>query len=137
MAPRRRDLCWVLCIFGLIVVGGVLFFRALPVHSMDWHGIQSVKISESCGDWTIDIADKEVIKKLEGFGAGGHYETRIIKSGSTHMVEAQMTDGSIERWYVCDGGIGAKPVGVAQTMFISSTPGFGEWFQDLLRHYGH
>lgn len=113
-----------------------VIFRVLPIHSLPWKNADSIEVSDLHENWKIEITDPQEIAALTSFGENGHYETMSKLGSSYHLYVTH--GGTSDGYYLYGNVIASSPGGAnSQTVFVPKKDGFADYFENLLKKYGH
>src|SRR6185312_17339354 len=80
--PRSHVVTTALVLF---VTPSMIVWRMMPIHSLDWSGIDRLEVEQITGEGHFEITDPVELKRFEQFGARGTLGT-MIKSGYGYQI---------------------------------------------------
>jgi hypothetical protein len=98
-------------------------------------GISRLTIAPISEKWSFEVTDPSEIASFAEFIHRGTYE-RLDKMAYDYLIRVEYRNGEATYYNHCYG-IGPKPGGFIQIIFVPAEPGFQSWFEGLLRQYGH
>ena len=101
--------------------------RALPIHNSGWEPLDGAVFTD--GKTTFALTNAEDLERFHAFFEKGSFRS-MLKSG--YGWEAELSSGGHTwRLYLHGDGVGHRPGGISQTIFVPSEPGFRAWFEAL------
>jgi hypothetical protein len=135
LTAKPSHLLWAVTVSILSMNPVIFTWRALPVHSMEWHKIDRVEVERITGEDHFEITDPTELSQLQDFCTRGKLQS-MLKSGYGYHLRV-WDDNVGYSCYVHGDAFGSMPGGFAQSIFVPSKSGFMEWFEDLLAKHGH
>lgn len=134
LAPSMTTFATSICILSLLAISASLIVRRLPIHKLDWAGVDRIEISSLDSNWKVVLTDPQEIATLMSYGKSGHYAS-ILKSGSLiHMYVTH--DNTTTGYYVHGNSVGSLPGGMAQTVFVPRRDGLQTDLRKILARHG-